>query len=442
MPPAPRTLLCVANFPSNTGYAWERLERQFAEVARHLEGHGIRTIVAYPALEGEPTSLADSPAVPRELDARLHDVASLVQTLALVRRENVRSVYFMDQPSWRMAHMALRLAGAEHIVVQDHNSGTRTEPTGVKQFVKWMASRLPGAMADTVVAGSDFVAERQAQVNLVPRERLVRIWNGIESRSVASGADERLRERFGVPAESPVVACVARAVEEKGVGHLLRAFDLVWKSWEAPGPGPRLIYVGDGPLMEELRSLCAELTSRDAIHFAGYVPNAIDKLEAADLFVIPSIWQDAFPYSVLEPMARGRPVIGTRVGGIPEQIEDGKRGLLVPPGDTRALAEAIESLLRNASFAESLGARAREWVENNLDPDRQLQKLLAVVERGFSLSCYHAPAPIGRRSDGRPSAGSVGIDGNGPVSARDGNGETRERQDTVDNRKGGSRWAG
>src|ERR1700761_6587141 len=100
MPHAPPTLLCVVNYPANTGYAWDFIEGLYAATADRLAAHGVRTLVAYPSIEEAPRALAGSVAQPVLLDASLATPASRADVHTLVRREHVTAVYYTDRPVW------------------------------------------------------------------------------------------------------------------------------------------------------------------------------------------------------------------------------------------------------------------------------------------------------------------------------------------------------
>jgi glycosyltransferase involved in cell wall biosynthesis len=111
---------------------------------------------------------------------------------------------------------------------------------------------------------------------------------------------------------------------------------------------------------------------------------------------MPSLWQDAFPLAVLEPMMRGKTIIASRVGGIPEQIADGVSGLLVPPGDEMALADAIRAVLDDAGRAARLGEAARQRSAELFTLDRQVRRLSRFVEDGFGIDCSWSAASQAR----------------------------------------------
>src|SRR5206468_9236250 len=167
-----KTLLCIANFPTNTGYAWDFIERLYAGNAAQLTRHNVRTLVAYPAMTSPPATLAGSTAEPIGLDASLSTLASLRAVTRLIRRAEVKVVYLCDRPVVHPAYLALRAAGVRRIIVHDHTSGERTPPRGLRRIVKWLLARVPGLGADVVVAVSDYVARRHVDVGLVPRRRV------------------------------------------------------------------------------------------------------------------------------------------------------------------------------------------------------------------------------------------------------------------------------
>ena len=376
------TVLCVFNYAPNTGYAWDFLEDLYARVADGLAERGIVTFVGYPTLSSMPRNLAASRARPVALDASLRTVRSIWQTCGFIRRQRVRVVCFTDRAALSPAYWWLRIAGARRIIVYDHTSGARTPASGLKRLVKWLVARLPGLVADCVVAVSEYVAERQRKVALIPRERVTRVWNGLPLPTL-NAPDSEMREAFGLVSGRPLVLCCCRAAREKGVEYLLRAFDLAWRRL-GPGAGrPVLLYVGDGPYFPTLEALRDTLASRSDIVFAGYRTDARECIRAADICVVPSLWQEALPLGVLEPMAFGKPIVASRVGGVPEMVQHGVEGLLVPPGDVEALANAILALVGNRAWAEEMGGRARRRVAQEFTPERQVAALLPLLEAGF-----------------------------------------------------------
>ncbi|HEX8904118.1 MAG TPA: glycosyltransferase family 4 protein, partial [Longimicrobiaceae bacterium] len=310
--PVPPTLLCVANYPSNTGFAWDFIESLYARVAERLAPRGVRTLVAYPELRGAPRPLEGSVAEAVELPFDLSDRRRRREVLRFVRHQNVRAVYLTDQPAFSPWYPLLRLAGVRHLVMHDHTSGARTAPRGVRRAAKWLYARFPGVSADVVVGVSEYVAERTRRVGLISPSRVVRVWNGLP---VAAGGDaQAIRRAAGVEEGRAIVACCCRAHPVKGVAFLLRAFDAAWRALPVASR-PVLVYIGDGPQLGELEEIRDSLESRADVRFLGYVEDAARLLAGADACAVPSVWEDAFPLGVLEPMSMGKPVVAASVGG-------------------------------------------------------------------------------------------------------------------------------
>jgi glycosyltransferase involved in cell wall biosynthesis len=400
------TLLCVCNYPSNTGYAWDFIESLYAGIADRLAARGVRTVVAYPRIDASPRTLAGSAAQPTELDATLKTFRSVGRTLAFVRKEGIRTLYFTDQPTWSAGYAALRLGGVRRIIVHDHTSGARSIPAGLRRAVKLAAARTPWIAADRVIAVSEYVARRHLQTGLLPPGRVSRVWNGIPVPERVPGGSRPLAGALGADPRRPTVACACRAAAEKGVPVLLRAFDLMVRDWPASRPRPLLVYMGDGPQFGEIEQLRAALDARDDILLTGYRSDAGELLAGADVCAMPSIWHDALPLAVMQPMALGRPVVASNVGGIPEMIVNNETGLLVPVNDERALAAAIERVLSDGALAARMGAAARQRVAQVFTPESQLRALTDIVSASMELAVGDLH-PATSTPDGAPSQGRV-----------------------------------
>jgi glycosyltransferase involved in cell wall biosynthesis len=167
------------------------------------------------------------------------------------------------------------------------------------------------------------------------------------------------------PTSEPRLAVVGRLIPIKGHAVLLEALARARK--EVPGLG--LAVAGDGPLDQELRATTRRLELVDAVTFLGRVSPVAPVLEDAAIVVVPSLGE-GFGMVALEAMERGRAVIASDVGGLPEIVEDGTTGLLVPPGDPVALARAIVELAGDPARAAGLGARGRERAVAAFSQDR------------------------------------------------------------------------
>jgi glycosyltransferase involved in cell wall biosynthesis len=223
---------------------------------------------------------------------------------------------------------------------------------------RWVMNRL--SRADAFISlNADLTSELSAAGVL--HERISGIPNSVDcARFRPPSVEERevARSAFKIAPDATVVMFAGRLTQDKGVDFLLDA----WRSVEARSlvPGCQLLVVGDGRLAAEYRSRASKELRYAS--FLGRVPDIRTLLHAADALVHPSL-SEGTSNIVLEAMATGLPVIGTRIGGVAEQILDGVTGVLVPPKDARALANAIAALVADRSSWSSMGAAARRSVE-------------------------------------------------------------------------------
>ncbi len=193
-----------------------------------------------------------------------------------------------------------------------------------------------------------------------------------------------LRRALGLPGEDALLVCVGNLYPVKDHATLLRALPAV--------PGARVAIAGRGGEEARLRALAAELGLGPRLHLLGVVDDVASLLRAADLFVHPSR-SEGLPLAVLEALASGLPVVASRVGGIPEAVEDGRSGVLVPPGDPEALAGALRGLLAEPERAEALGRAGHERAVRAFSVEAMTQRYLDLyAELGFKRAAAH-PRP-------------------------------------------------
>lgn len=185
-----------------------------------------------------------------------------------------------------------------------------------------------------------------------------------------------IRERYGVPPSALLVVYAGRLEPQKGIGVLLEAMTPVASHF----PDVRVLLVGDGALRAELKAETYRRNLRSAITFAGLQRDVVPFLDAADLVVLPSFWE-GLPFAAVEAGAMGKPMVATAVDGTPEVVKDGESGLLVPPGDSNAFANAMISLLGDAPKRRAMGARAKEIVAARFSVERLVAETTDLYKR-------------------------------------------------------------
>jgi glycosyltransferase involved in cell wall biosynthesis len=178
----------------------------------------------------------------------------------------------------------------------------------------------------------------------------------------AAAQSTRAQAREG---RAPVLGVVGRLSQEKGHRFLLAAMPEIL----AREPQAQLLIVGSGPLEAELRTQVEALSLTQCVHFLGYLQAVHTAYSRMDILVVPSL-SEAFPLVALEGMVMNLPIVGADVGGLTEIILDGETGLLVPPGDSAALARACQYLLRNPDVGRQMGERGRRRVLEAFHPSQ------------------------------------------------------------------------
>jgi len=196
---------------------------------------------------------------------------------------------------------------------------------------------------DHVIAVSNDLKEKILADFGVERRRVTVIPNGVDTAKFHPMDRGRARLQCGLAANRRYLLTVSRFSGEKGLGHLLRAFARL------RSPETELVLIGEGPLKGELLALADSLGVRERLKLPGVLGHAeiCAWYNAADLFCLPSLWEGC-PNVVIEALACGTPVVASRVGGIPDLVPHDDHGILVPPGDSELLAQALEQALAKA----------------------------------------------------------------------------------------------
>jgi glycosyltransferase involved in cell wall biosynthesis len=212
----------------------------------------------------------------------------------------------------------------------------------------------------------------------VAREKIARIPNFIDPKFALPDADAdraRIRERIGL-GDGPTVVFSGRFIACKGVDHLLWA----WQQAAGDFPDARLLLLGDGPLLEEMKGLARGLGVGGSAEFRGHVANVAEFLRASDVFVLPSL-QEGMPNSLLEAMACGLPPVATRIGGVVDIVRDGENGILVAPGDAAGLAAGIRRFLGDRTLSMQMAKGARKTILDHFLLDKVVTQYLSLYGR-------------------------------------------------------------
>jgi glycosyltransferase involved in cell wall biosynthesis len=301
---------------------------------------------------------------------RLADLAGAMRVVRYIRRVQPDLVHTQLQFADTIGAMAARLL-SRPVVSTLHTMSD--SPSRSREALRvFVAERSLGASADRIIAVSDAARRYYERSTALPARKLTTLRNGIDLPAFRAevAASEGVRDELGIPGDAVVAATVAVLRPQKGVEIMLRALPALLAE------RPELVYlvVGDGPDARRLRGLAAELGVRDHVRFPGSRTDVARLLGACDLLVHPSL-EDALPTSLMEAMAAGLPIVAGAVGGVPEMVEEGRTGRLVPPGDVAALTAAVRELLADADLRAAMGREGELLVAECFDLDTQARRL-------------------------------------------------------------------
>jgi glycosyltransferase involved in cell wall biosynthesis len=314
------------------------------------------------------------------------DEAAIRELAAWLRREEIDLVHAHMYRAEVLGTRAALAAGTPVIMATVHSSRVRSPEDQAA-----LAALTP-AMDRLVVPSASILAKVRSEgrggaaYSIVP--------NGVDlSRFEVPAPRCALRRESGVPGSAVLVGVVARLEPEKGHTHLVAA----WPDVVAAAPDAWLAIVGEGSACAALRAQAAALPApaRDRIIFTGRREDVSALTADLDIAVLPSL-REAQGISILEAMARRKPVVASAVGGIPEVVADGVSGLLVPPGDPLALSAALSRLAASPALRASMGEAGYRIVVDRFSMEAHVRRIESIYDE--ELSRAGALASLGNGS--------------------------------------------
>lgn len=340
------------------------LRDRCVEVALALpsEGNGWYKKVDNFGLEMEKVrSIRDK----KDLMGLLHQIRFFIRSDASIIHFNLPNPYH-SQFSILAAMMAHK-----PVVVTHHLPVLLKEVSWKGRLFEMILAKGIGKVIAVSLEGKKRIIEKLP----FPCEKVVTIHNGIELPSLNGFDSKTIRREFGIGEKELVIGSAGRVTEQKGYKYLIMAA----RELKAKGKNFRIVIAGDGPLIKRLERQAIEFGIGELILFIGFVEDIFRFLQGIDIFILPSLYE-GFPFAILEAMAAEKPVIATRVGGIPEVVIDGVTGLMIPPRDHLAISRAIEFLIDRKDIATEMGRRGRERVEKHFSSNRMVEKTLDIYK--------------------------------------------------------------
>jgi len=355
-------------------------ERQMIELVRRLNPSRWQVHVACLDASGEWLSrVSEAAASVKEFPFRgFRHPQILAQTREFVRWCRTHGIAVVHTADLGANIFALPAAAAAGVAVRIAN---RREIIPDRTRGQVIAQRVAYQFAHKIVANCRAAADR-LRIERVPARRIATVPNGVDASLFAATRPRRARRR---------VTVVANLHAQKGHDVLIDAAPEILRFF----PDASFEIVGSGPERANLQARAAAQGVAAAFTFTGYDGDIPQRLKDADLFVLPS-HTEAFPNAVLEAMCAGLPIIASGVGGLLELIDDGRTGLLVRPGDPRALAHSVCRVMADQALGDRIGKSASHDVQrysySRMTSSFELLYLAELNRRGAALGTAHALA--------------------------------------------------
>ena len=281
--------------------------------------------------------------------------------LELVRkfqRSDTKIIHTHKYKDTILAASAAKLCGIPYVVRTVH--GLREPFEGLRAFKMTLYESIERTVhrlcVNSIIGVSSQIEHRYRAEGAV--SRVVCIRNGIDLEKKPIQADRWLtRKELGVDAETCLIGTIGRLTPVKGLSYLLQAVPILLRQ----RANVRLLIVGDGVIRKDLEAQARDLGIGENVVFLGHREDTLELMQALDIFVLPSL-SEGIPMALLEAMAASRAVVASRVGGIPEIVDDGVEGILVEPMDVTRLAESCLRLIDSPETAMKMGELARKRV--------------------------------------------------------------------------------
>ncbi|MDO8604802.1 MAG: glycosyltransferase family 4 protein [bacterium] len=315
----------------------------------------------------------------------LSDIKTFFELLKIFSIEKPRVVHVNSAKAGGVGALAARLAGVPKIIFTAHGWAFNEERPVWQRFVIKIFSWLTVLLSHKTIAVSDAVKNDIATWPFVPG-KIVTIKNGISEPDFLTRKDAQMHlfahANIQIPENAFVLGTIAELHKNKGISYAIEAFN----KFAQKNPSLYYFIISDGEEMEKLVTLIKLRGLQDRVFLLGFVEDASRYLKAFDIFVLPSI-TEGLALVILEAGLAGLPVIATNVGGIPEIIEDGRTGLLVPAHDPDAIAETVQKLIENPALAKRLGEALRERVATHFSLNRVLKETLSfyIISRNDTI---------------------------------------------------------
>lgn len=308
------------------------------------------------------------------------DLAALRELVHLLQEQNIDIVHVHGGVAGLWGRLAAFMAKTPIRIYTLHGIHYLHYKNPVKRALFIALERMLSHWTQRIICVSAADLQSGVRAGCFAQKRAMLIRNGIAAPVLPAAFEAQAKKKeLGIPDQVHVIGSVGRLHYQKGQCYLLEAARLLLQKI----PDLRVLLAGDGPLRDELEALAQQLGISDKVIFAGARRDVPELLAIMDVFVLSSRWE-GLPLSLLEAMAMAKPIACFAVAGIEELLEDGRSGLLTPPGDADALAAAIGRLLQDQESAKQMAVCGKATFQEHFEKQGMLQATASLYEELFA----------------------------------------------------------
>lgn len=329
--------------------------------------------------------------IPLNLEKRA-SLRTLRRLIEIIENKNIVIIHSQGGRADYFARIAGRIANVPIIISSIAMLVEGYDVNILRKSLYVLADRFTERWVNKFIVLSDALRQALIEIHKIPPEKIVKIYNGIELEEYNPGLKKvrskklEVRRKLGLKNDVLVIGAIGRLVWQKGFEYLIQAIPKVIEVF----PETRFLIVGEGPLKDKLKVKSKKLKVEDKVIFTGFRSDIKEILDSIDVLVMPSLLE-GLPMVLLEAMAMAKPIVATDIDGISEVLVDRKTGLLVPPKNPQALAEAILKVLNNKIMSNLLGQNARRIAEEEFSVEKIVKQTECIYqellrEKGLGLS--------------------------------------------------------
>jgi glycosyltransferase involved in cell wall biosynthesis len=315
------------------------------------------------------------PDLQREISP-VKDIKAFFTLYKLIKVGNFDIVHTHTSKAGIVGRWAAKCAGVKRIIHTPHGHVFYGYFGPLKTSLFILIERITALITDNIITLTDRGKQEHIDLKIAAGHKFVTIYSGIDVHVEAADTGEELKNKLSIPQDRIVFGSVARLEPIKGVSYLIEAMAEVVKKH----PQTHLVLVGDGKERGALKQQVNTLDLGAHVTFTGFQKNVNAYLQIMDVFVLASL-NEGMGRVFLEAMVFGKPVIGTRVGGVPEIIQDGQNGFCVESKNPQALSHAMLQLIENPALREQIGSRGKIMAGEKFS----LEKMVSDIEHLYGI---------------------------------------------------------